>query len=118
MLFHYSAIDVSGKSVEADYEADNLDQILQYLRSRELRPLSVVPLEKSRGLQMSIFKKGIAITDVVFLTKYLALMLRVGTDLLSAVYILIADFDKPAVQNFLLEVRDNLTKGKPFYEAF
>ena len=38
---------------------------------------------------------GINTSDKVFLTKYLALMLRVGTDLLSAINILIVDFDKP-----------------------
>jgi type II secretory pathway component PulF len=64
------------------------------------------------------FRKGITTSDKVFLTKYLALMLRVGTDLLAAINILIEDFDKPAVRVFLLEVRDNLSKGKPFYETF
>ena len=45
-------------------------------------------------------------------------MLKVGTDLLSAVNILISDFDKPAMRNFLLEVRENLSNGRPFYQAF
>ena len=65
-----------------------------------------------------IFWRHINTSDKVFLTKYLALMLRVGTDLLSAINILILDFDKPAMRNFLLEVRDNLSKGQPFYLAF
>ena len=54
----------------------------------------------------------------MFLTKYLALMLSVGTDVLSAINILIADFDKPSVKNFLVEVRENLSRGQPFYKAF
>ena len=45
-------------------------------------------------------------------------MLRVGTDLLSAINILIVDFDKPAVRNFLLELREDISKGKPLYQAF
>jgi type IV pilus assembly protein PilC len=45
-------------------------------------------------------------------------MLRVGTDLLSAVNILIADADKPAMRNFLLEVREHLSRGEPFYKTF
>jgi type IV pilus assembly protein PilC len=45
-------------------------------------------------------------------------MLRVGTDLLSAINILLLDFDKPAMRNFLLEVREDLSKGQPFYQAF
>lgn len=67
---------------------------------------------------MNIFGGGISTEDKVFLTKYITLMLRVGTDLLSAINILIADFDKPAVRNFLLEVRDDLGHGEPFYVPF
>lgn len=45
-------------------------------------------------------------------------MLRVGIDLLSAVNILITDFEKSAVQNFLIDVRANLTQGQPFWKTF
>lgn len=117
MLFHYVAVEQSGKMVESDFEADTLNDVLHYLAGKELRPVSVKDVKK-KNTGISRFWGGINTSDKVFLTKYLALMLRVGTDLLSAINILIADFDKPSVQNFLLEVRDNLSKGKPFYEAF
>jgi type IV pilus assembly protein PilC len=116
MLYHYSAMEISGGIVEADFEADNLDQALEFLKKNGLRPIYVRPIRESKG--RAIFWGGISISDKVFLTKYLALMLRVGTDLLSAINILIADFDKPSVKNFLLEVRENLTRGQPFYKAF
>jgi len=117
MLYHYLAADKSGKILEDDFEADNLSQLLQYLAGKELKPVSVKTLKTARaGGRISAGK--ITISDKVFLTKYLALMLRVGTDLLSAIDILIADFDKPSMKNFLLEVRDNLSHGQPFYQAF
>ncbi len=117
MLFHYSAAEASGKLTDADYEADNLDQVLQFLRGKGLRPLKIDVVNRGKT-GFSIFKKKISVTDKVFLTKYLALMLRVGTDLLSAVNILITDFDKPAVREFLVEVRENLTHGQPFWKSF
>lgn len=117
MLYHYLASDKTGKVVEADYDADNLSQILQYLSGKDLRPISVTPVKEKKTSIAKIFSR-INLTDKVFLTKYLALMLKVGTDLLSAINILIADFDKPAMKNFLLEVRDNLSHGQPFYIAF
>jgi type IV pilus assembly protein PilC len=118
MLFHYLAVDQAGKTVEEDFEAATIAEVLRYLSGRELRPLSVKPL-KAKGLATAVkFWGGITTTDQVFLTKYLALMLRVGTDLLSAINILIADFEKPAMRDFLLEVRDNLSRGQPFYAAF
>jgi len=116
MLYHYIAVDSSGKTSEADFEASTLDEVLHYLSGKELRPISVKPVKKK--INVSGLWGGINTSDKVFLTKYLALMLRVGTDLLSAIGILIADFDKPSVKAFLLEVHDNLSRGQPFYQAF
>jgi len=118
MLFHYIALDNAGKSNEADFEAANLNEVLHYLSGRELRPISVKPIKTKGAFTIPNPFNGINVSDKVFLTKYLALMLRVGTDLLSAINILIADFDKPAVKDFLLEVHDNLSRGQPFYQAF
>ncbi len=118
MLFHYLAVDRTGRTVEEDFEAGTLAEVLHYLSGKELQPLSVKQV-KARGLAATAkFWGGITMTDKVFLAKYLALMLRVGTDLLSAINILIADFEKPAMHDFLLEVRDNLGRGQPFYAAF
>ncbi len=116
MLFHYVAADSAGKMIEGELEADSLNDTLRFLAGKELRPVSVKALSKS-DTGWNLFG-GITTEDKVFLTKYIALMLRVGTDLLSAVNILIADFDKPAVRNFLLEVRDDLGRGEPFYVPF
>lgn len=117
MLFHYVAADSQGKMTEGDIEADALADVLHSLGSKQLSPVSVKPLKKAKPGVKGFFG-GINTQDKVFLTKYLALMMRVGTDLLSAVNILIADFDKPAVNNFLLEVRDDLSKGQPLYKSF
>jgi type IV pilus assembly protein PilC len=118
MLFHYVAADTEGKMTEGDFEADALVDVLRFLGSKQLSPVSVKPMEKTKLGIRGFFGGGINTSDKVFLTKYLALMLRVGTDLLSAINILLDDFDKPSVRNFLLEVRENLSKGQPFYEAF
>ncbi len=117
MLYHYLAAEKSGRIVESDFDAENLAQVLQYLGGRGLRPITVKPVAAASGGFRNIFS-SIKTVDKVFLTKYLSLMLKVGTDLLSAINILIADFEKPAMKNLLLEIRENLTKGRPFYEAF
>lgn len=117
MLYHYVASDKNGKVLEGDTDAESLPQVLKFLSSKELRPVTVTPLKQRGGGVRRLFG-GITITDKVFLTKYLALMLRVGTDLLSAINILIGDFESPAMKNFLLEVRENLTRGLPFHQAF
>ncbi len=117
MVYHYKASDVNGRIVEGEYEADTLAQILQYLGTQHLRPLNVKVIQRAGG-GGHIFGGRITLADKIFLTRYLSLMLKVGTDLLSAINILVADFDKPAVKSFLIEVRNNLSQGRPFYHAF
>jgi type II secretory pathway component PulF len=120
MLYHYRAADKEGSLVEGDVDAPTLQEALRLLSQKDLRPVSLKPVkaEKEGDIFAGLFGGHITISDKVFLTKYLALMLRVGTDLLSAINILIADADKPVMRNFLLEVRENLTRGEPFYAAF
>lgn len=119
MKFTYTAIKPDGKMTSGEMEAMGAAQVLEFLASQGLRPVS---LKKEAGEQSMNSKKfmqsGITIADKVFLTKYLALMLRIGTDLFKAIDILIADFDKPAVRALLYEIRENLEKGQPFHVAF
>jgi type II secretory pathway component PulF len=119
MLYHYRAVDEGGAVIEGEVDAENLQAALQLISQKNLRPISMDPVKREKqGSLGGFFSSRITVGDKVFLTKYLALMLRVGTDLLSAVNILIADSDKPAMKNFLIEVRENLTRGEPFYKTF
>jgi len=116
MLYHYVASDQVGKLYESDVDAQNLDGVLKILASKGLRPINIQSLKDAAGI--IIFKGRINLTDKIFLTKYLALMLKVGTDLLSAINILIADFDKPVMRSLLIEVRENLMRGQAFNQVF
>lgn len=119
MQFHYIASQPDEKIVESDVEAKDVQEVLTFLSSRGLRPVSVVSISSRKGgLFTNLFGGSINLTDQVFISKYLSLMLKIGTGLLQAINILIDDFSKPAVRSFLLEVRSNLEKGAPFYSAF
>ena len=119
MLFHYLAQDFKGRIKEANISQPNLKAALEYLTSQNLRPISVKPVTfESKKKGIVIFKETLTLTDKVFLTKYLALMLRVGTDLFSAIDILIEDFESGPARRFLLEIRTNLEQGKPFWYSF
>lgn len=116
MLFHYRAANESGQITEADIEAETQDRVLEYLAGKSLRPLSVERAKAGEALRL--FSGKITLTDKIFITRYLALMLQAGTDLLTALNVLIEDFEKPAVKNFLVDVRERVSKGQPLYYAF
>ncbi len=116
--FSYRAADISGKIVEGTLDAENTGAVLAFLASKNLKPVSINAEKTAAKKVGSVFGQTINVTDKVFLTKYLALMLRVGTDLFRAINILIANFDKAVVKSLLLEIRTNLEKGQPFYQTF
>jgi len=118
MKFHYIAFQPDGKLTENDLEAKDLAEVLVYLRDHNLKPVSVKEIEKSFEAEKKIGGGRINLTDQIFLSKYLGLMLKMGTGLFEAINILIEDFSKKSLRSFLLEVRDGLEKGQPFYLSF
>lgn len=119
MQFHYVAAQPDGKVLEGNLDADSPAAVLEKLGASGLRPISIKAVRSFEvELKHGFFGSGIDLVDKIFITKYLALMLKVGTDLFQAINVLIADFDKPALKAFLLEVRTTLEKGQPFYVTF
>ncbi len=119
MRFHYIASQPNGRIIEGDFEAGGPAEVLEYLANQGLRPISIKILKEVEEIsRRSIFRKSITVADKVFLTKYLSLMLKVGTDLLKAIDILISDLDKPAIRALLIEIRGALERGLPFYSTF
>jgi len=119
MRFNYTASKPDGKIIEGNYDADSSSEVLAYLASQGLKPITLKVLKEfEKKGRFSIFKQSVNIADKIFLTKYLSLMLKVGTDLFKAIDILITDFDKQAVKALLLEIKSTLEKGQPFYSAF
>ena len=118
MLFHYKAVDNQKRIKEGDFEAVDSATVLGYIASQGLVPITIKQIKKKKGFNFSIGKESITLKDKVFLIKYLSLMLQVGTDLFKAIDILITDSVEGPVRRFLLEIRNNLEKGKPFYTSF
>jgi len=118
MLFKYVASQPDGQLAEGELDVADTSEVLTFLRSRDLKPVSVQSLAKAEKKHLQLFGGGITLIDQIFITRYLALMLKIGTSLLQAINILIGDFSKPAVRAFLIEVRSNLEKGLPFYLTF
>lgn len=119
MRYKYTATQSDGTLVESEMDARDVSEVLRFIAGRGLRPISVKKVRGgfgSRGL--SLFQGKITLTDQIFLSKYIGLMLRIGTSLLQAITILLEDFKKPAIRDFLVQVRTNLEEGRPFYTAF
>lgn len=116
MRFHYIASKPDGSVVEDTLEAKDVAEVLAVLAANGWKPVSV--RERSGRPGRAWFGGKVTLTDQIFLSKYLALMLKIGTGLLEAINILIADFSKPAVREVLHSVRAALEQGNPFWSTF
>lgn len=120
MIFHFVASKTDGGMVNGDLDASSTAEVLEYLSKQNLRPISLKTekgIGETKGWKFFL-SNSVSLEDKMFLSKYLAVMLRVGTDLLRAVDTLMADFDKPALKLLLLEIKTTLEKGQPFYTVF
>lgn len=119
MRFHYTASQPNGKIIEGDYEAVESTDVLGYLANQGLKPISLKTLKDFEKKSLfNIFGQTITTEDKIFLTKYLSLMMKVGTDLFKAINILIADFQRPGLKSFLIEMRLALEKGQQLHSVF
>jgi len=118
MKFHFVASDPTGRIMEDNYEAQNSYEVLNFLAKRGLRPISIKIVKNVDINFKKFFGQNVTIEDKIFLTKYLSLMLKAGTDLFKAITILIQDFEKPVLKALLIEIRNTLEKGQPFYITF
>ncbi len=118
MRYRYIAAEPSGKIIEGEIDAGNASQVLGWMATHKYKPVSIKAVTATTKRHIPLFSESITLSDKVFLTKYLALMLKVGTDLFRAIDILISDFDKPILKSFLMEVRESLSQGRPFYTTF
>ena len=122
--FHYIAAKPDGVVVEDTAEFESAAKAIEFLASKGLRPISIKPFREGESLGSKIlhlkfsFGGKITTSDKIFISRYIALMLRAGTDLFQAIDILISDMKKPALRSFLIEVRTALEKGQPFYTVF
>lgn len=116
--FKYTASTPDGRVIESEIDAQSANEVLSFLASRELKPISISYGKEPKIKRWSSFGRVITVMDQIFLTKHFALMLKVGTDLFRALDILITDADKPALRSFLGEVRSSLEKGQSFYTTF
>ena len=122
MLFKYKAITKKGKVVEGEIEKENEAEVLRFLRTQELTPISIekkILVGEILAFPFKrLFKRSISLEDQLFLVRYFGLMLKGGVDLLEALTTLEKDFQSPAMRRFIAFSKESLKKGRSFYESF
>lgn len=113
--FKYKEIDSSGKVVQGTIEAISQSEVINSMKSRGSRPISVIEdTNVSGGLDIKIGKKKVKSRDLSIFSKQLYTMLNAGMPLLSCIETLREQSEHPTLKESLSSIHQDLQKGAIF----
>ncbi len=114
-LYSYEAFTKEGKKVTGVIDASSPSAVRQQLTQKELYPISIYLA--SDETQMSFFKRltqgSVSLKEKILFTKQLAVLLKSGIPLLSALELLIDQF-KGRLHSILITIKDEVKGGRSF----
>lgn len=113
-VFNYSARTVSGEIRRDTIDVPTKDDVISYLRSQRLIPVSV--REKPKGMAIS-FGKKVKTRDIVIMTRQFATMVNAGLPLVQALDILVKQSDNELLRTTLESVLHDVESGNTLADA-
>ena len=113
-IFRYTATDLSGKTVRGKESADDKAALVQKLKDKGLFCTSFTEeAEKVQDAKVKFKTK-----DLAFFSRQISTMLTSGISLVKALSILINQQEDKKKKALLMEMYDDVQRGKSFSEAF
>jgi type IV pilus assembly protein PilC len=116
MDFSFLAADKQGVKQKGKLEANDQKEVIDYLRSKGLTPLSVKNLEKKNSSILNYFSR-VKGGDIVLFTRQLASMILTGLTVIESLNILKHQNNKPQMQKILDDLIANLSEGNSLSKA-
>lgn len=118
-VFTYKVRDRAGKIVSSSIEADNIGQVRDALRQRELFIVSIAPPKV--GLNADINIPGLegkpSLKDVAIFARQTATMLNAGVPLVQSMAIMQRQIEKAPLKKIVKDMRVTVEGGQPFSDA-
>src|SRR5687768_5327079 len=114
MEFIYTGIDKNGGKQKGKINANSQSDVIDYLRTNTITPLSIRKNEGSG--EFWIFKK-VKQSDVVLFTRQLASMIMTGLTLIEALKILKQQSQSKGMQEMITDLINQISEGSSFSEA-
>lgn len=116
MDYSYLAADSKGAKQKGKLEANDQKEVIEYLRQKNLTPLSVKSLEKKQSSILGYFSR-VKGNDIVLFTRQLASMILTGLTVIESLNILKQQNNKPQMQKIIDTLIANLSEGTPLSQA-
>lgn len=113
MEFAYTGVDKNSQRQRGKLEANNEREVIEFLRSNEITPLSLKRVERHG----SLLTRNVNNSDVVLFTRQLASMITTGLTLIEALRILKEEGNKPRMQEIIDDLIAQISEGNAFSQA-
>lgn len=115
MYFRYKALK-KDKIITGKVDANNQVEVVDFLKKNNYFPIEIKKVDSSSSIFSFIFNR-IGFSDIVDLTRQLAIMLNAGLTLIDCFEILKKQIDKPTLLKVVEDIDKDIRGGKTFSSA-
>jgi len=118
--YFYTAKSLKGESKTGILETEDIHQLAKKLREQGfilIKAETEAEAAKKRKFEISLPFGGVSLTEKIFFTRNLQVMLASGLSLPRALHILATQSKSKKLKSALLEGREEIAKGKSFSES-
>ncbi len=121
-VFSYEAVAPNGKKIKGIIDAESARAAVQRLKIKQLVPLEVteetfLKAETSTGSMGSRFWHRVSLSELMVLTRQLAILLKAGLSLTGSLTAMISQLRNPYLKGVLTNIRERISEGSSFHEA-
>ncbi len=109
--YHYSALNLQGKTIKGVMEGDSSRQIRQKLRDMHYTPLEVILVTEKKSRKTVGKAKRIKVADLALLTRQLATLLTAGLPVEEALQAVAEQTEKDYIKGIIIGVRSRVMEG-------
>lgn len=112
MLFNYEAISNTGEKKSGTVDASSKDSAIMAIQRRGLIVVSLSESgEKKSILQLTFFEKGVAMKDIVIMSRQISTLFEAQVSALKAFNLLATNTENKALVKVLTAVSDDISSG-------
>jgi type IV pilus assembly protein PilC len=117
MRIRYKASDRTGIISRGLVDAKSTQEAVEYLRQKELMPISVDRIDNKFWTDLPFFSSKIKSNDLILFTRQLSSMLSSGLTLIRALELLKAEIKNQAFVEVITTVTNDIQEGKTMTQA-
>src|SRR3954468_24348402 len=116
-VYRWEGIARNGQVRSGTKEAPNEAQVLQFLRSQQIRPKKIKPLKSGGLANFNFLGGGVGAKEIVIFTRQFATMIDAGLPLVQCLDILANQQENRIFQAALRDIKGHVEEGATFSDA-